>query len=444
MPHTQRAILKFWAPLAATWLMMALEGPFLAAVIARLADPTFNLAAYGVAFAFALLAEAPVIMIMSASTALVEDATSFSRLRRFTYALNATMTVALLLFLMPPVYGLVMTDLIALPPEVARLTHVSLWILLPWPAAIGYRRFYQGLLIRGGRTRLVAAGTVIRLVTMTATGLVLYHVGSFPGAYVGAAALSAGVVMEAVGSRLMVRAVVAGLRATPDTDVRPLSYRRIVRFYYPLALTSLIGLALQPMLTFFMGRAPSPVESLAVFPVVNVLSFIFRALALSYQEVTIALVGRHGEHTGAVSRFAFWLGVGTTLGLAAIAATPLADVWFGTVSGLSPALTRAAVLPALILIPLPALSVLQSLQRGILVNARRTPPITWATALEIGIVAVGFPLLNAAFGWAGVVSAVTVFVVGRLAAVAYLAGPVRRAARALEASGDAGPAAPTR
>jgi hypothetical protein len=88
--------------------------------------------------------------------------------------------------------------------------------------------------------------------------------------------------------------------------------------------------------------------------------------------------------------------------------------------------------------------VLQSLQRGILVNARRTPPITWATALEIGIVAVGFPLLNAAFGWAGVVSAVTVFVVGRLAAVAYLAGPVRRAARALEASGDAGPAAPTR
>ena len=409
--------------------MMAVEGPFLAAVIARLADPTFNLAAYGVAFAFALLAEAPVIMIMSASTALVEDATSLRRLRRFTYALNAAMTVVLALFLMPPVYGLVMTDLIALPPEVARLTHVALLILLPWPAAIGYRRFYQGLLIRGGRTRLVAAGTVIRLVAMAATGLTLYHVGSLPGVYVGAAALSAGVVMEAVGSRLMVRRVVAGLQATADLGVQPLSYRRIIRFYYPLALTSLIGLALQPLLTFFMGRAPSPVESLAVFPVVNVLSFIFRALALSYQEVTIALIGRHGEHTGAVSRFALSLGVGTTLGLAAIAATPLADVWFGTVSGLSPELTRVAILPALILIPLPALSVLQSLQRGILVNARQTPPITWATALEIGVVAAGFPLLSALFGWAGVVSAVTAFVVGRLAAVAYLVGPVRRAVR---------------
>ena len=216
---------------------------------------------------------------------------------------------------------------------------------------------------------------------------------------------------------------------TADLGVQLLSYRRIIRFYYPLALTSLIGLALQPLLTFFMGRAPSPVESLAVFPVVNVLSFIFRALALSYQEVTIALIGRDGEHTGAVSRFALSLGVGTTLGLAAIAATPLADVWFGTVSGLSPELTRVAILPALILIPLPALSVLQSLQRGILVNARHTPPITWATALEIGVVVAGFPLLSALFGWAGVVSAVTAFVVGRLAAVAYLVGPVRRAVR---------------
>jgi len=437
VPHTLLGILRFWAPLAATWLMMAVEGPFLAAVIARLADPTFNLAAYGVAFAFALLAEAPVIMIMSASTALVEDETSLRRLRRFTWALNGAMTVALAGFLTPPVYAFVMRDLIALPPEVARLTHGALLILLPWPAAIGYRRFYQGLLIRGGRTRLVAAGTVIRLLTMGATGLTLYHTGSLPGAWVGAAALSGGVVMEALGSRLMVGRVLAGLRATaggPD----PLSYRRILRFYYPLALTSLIGLALQPMLTFFMGRAPSPVESLAVFPVVNVLSFVFRALGLSYQEVAIAVIGPRGEHTGVVSRFALWLGLGTSLGLAAIAATPLADVWFGTVSGLTPELTRVAILPALILIPLPGLSVLQSLQRGILVKAHRTAPITWATALEIAVVATGFPVLTALFGWAGVVSAVTAFVVGRLTAVAYLAGPVRRAVRRAAAAAASG------
>ena len=87
-PRTLAAIFRFWVPLAATWLMMAVEGPFLAAIIARLADPKFNLAAHGIAFAFAVLVEAPVIMLMSASTALAKDEVSFRRLRNFTYVLN--------------------------------------------------------------------------------------------------------------------------------------------------------------------------------------------------------------------------------------------------------------------------------------------------------------------------------------------------------------------
>ena len=76
-PVTYRRIFRLWVPLAATWLMMSVEGPFLAAVIARLPEPTFNLAAYGVAFAFALIVEAPIIMILSAATALVRDYESF-------------------------------------------------------------------------------------------------------------------------------------------------------------------------------------------------------------------------------------------------------------------------------------------------------------------------------------------------------------------------------
>ncbi len=424
MTHTQRSIFRFWAPLAATWLMMAAEGPFLAALIARLTDPEFNLAAHGVAYAFAMLAEAPVIMIMSASTALVDDATSFRRLRRFIYALNGLVTAGLFVFLIPAVYDFAMRDVIALPADVARLTYVALWILVPWPSAIGYRRFYQGLLIRHGRTRLVAYGTIIRLTTMASTAIVLYVAVRPPGAYVGAAALAAGVVAEAVGARLMARGVVTRLLATSSTTEAP-GYARILQFYYPLALTSLIGLALQPMLTFFMGRAPSPVESLAVFPVVYALSFVFRALGLSYQEAAIALAGRRFEHLASVTRFGVLLAAATSAGLAAIALTPLVHVWFQGMSGLSAELARFAILPTVILIPLPGLSALQSLQRAVLVIANRTGPVTWATALEIGTVAAVFPLLTGVFGWPGVVSAATAFVVGRLAAVLLLAGAVK-------------------
>ena len=77
-------IYRTWWPLATSWLLMGIELPLLAAVTARLADPELNLAAFGgVVFPVALLIEAPIIMMLAASTALCVDRASFARLKRF-------------------------------------------------------------------------------------------------------------------------------------------------------------------------------------------------------------------------------------------------------------------------------------------------------------------------------------------------------------------------
>jgi progressive ankylosis protein len=458
--RSARSILLFWLPLAAQWLMMALEGPFLAAVIARLVDPTFNLAAYGVAFAFAILVESPVIMLMSAATALVTGAESYRRLRNFANALNALATVLLFVVLIPPVYDLLMAGALGLPPQVADLVYGALWILLPWPAAIGYRRFLHGVLIRSGRTRLVAYGTVLRLFGMAGTAIVLAS-WSLPGAWVGAGALSTGVVLEAIAARIMAAGVVRGLvqqdarprlaaynpagagspgaiaastggvggreltraaRLIPRADeVSSGGYAAIARFYYPLALTSFIGLTVQPMLTFFMGRAPSPIESLAVFPVVHSLSFLFRALGLSFQEAAIALLGSRCEHAPSLARFAAGLALTASAGLALVAFTPLARIWFETVSGLPSELAEIALIPTRILVPLPALSVVLSFEQAILVQGRSTPAITAATTIEVLAIAVLFPVLGWGMGLMGVTSAMLAFLGGRTASVLFLA-----------------------
>ena len=416
--------------------MMASEGPFLAAVIARLGEPMFNLAAYGVAFAFAILIESPVIMLMSAATALVEDRAAYQKLRNFMYGLNALSTGLLLLVLFPPVYRLLTGMLLRLPTEVADLTYGALWILLPWPAAIGYRRFLHGLLIRSGRTRLVALGTLVRLGAMASTALISYAFFDLPGAWVGAASLSIAVCAEALVARFVAMHTIRELLAHEPrrtTEGQGLGYRGIAHFYYPLALTSMIGLTVQPMLTFFMGRAPAPIESLAVFPVVHALSFLFRSLGLSFQEVALALLGRNHEHLPELAKFAMWLATGTSVAMGLVAFTPLSTVWFETVSGLSPDLAAFALTPVRILAPIPALSVFLSLERAILIQARRTHPITVATAIEIAGIAVLFVI----FGWGmdlvGVTAAFLAFLGGRLVGVLYLARSslevVRRATR---------------
>ena len=155
MPQiSYKKIFRFWVPLAATWLMMSLEGPFLAAVIARLAQPKYNLAAYGIAFSFALIVEAPIIMILSASVALVAGNDSLCKLRRFTYALNSIITAGMVVCLIPPVFYFIAQDLIGLPRDIVRVTYVTCFILLPWPSAIGTIAATSiTVVIRMGRSR---------------------------------------------------------------------------------------------------------------------------------------------------------------------------------------------------------------------------------------------------------------------------------------------------
>lgn len=431
VPLSWRRIFLFWLPLAGTWFMMAVEGPCLAAVIARMPDAAVNLAAFGVAFAFAIVIESPVIMLTSASTALVEDAASYRALRRFAFGLAGLVTAAQLLVLLPPVFD-ALGRLLRLPADVAGPTHAALVLLLPWPGAIAYRRFRQGLLIRHDRTRLVAGGTLIRVSAMALTALAAFRATDLPGASVGALALSAGVVSEALASRATSREIVAGLLRRPRAPERMAALRlpALVRFYAPLGLTTFIALSAQPLVTFFMGRARLPLESLAVLPVIHGLTFIFRAVGLSYLEVVIALLGPRREHLPRLLGFAGLLAAAATAGLSAIALTPLAAVWFRTISGLSPALAEFALLPLAILCAFPALSVALHLQRGVLVHARRTRPAAQATALEVLTVAAALGVAIHGFDLVGAVAASASLLAGRAVGVAWLVAPCVRVARA--------------
>lgn len=417
---TYKRIFLFWIPLAATWLMMSVEGPFLASLIARMNNPEFNLAAHGVAFSFALIIEAPIIMIMSASNALTKNYFSFIRLRNYTYFLNFVISVIMLCFLYPPLFDFVTISLINLPTEVASLTYTATLILLPWPASIGYRRFYQGIMIRHNLTRRVAFGTIVRLSAMAFTAVILYRMGNIPGVIVGAGALSAGVISEAVASRLMTIRVIKEIKKSHNESDEKITYKEITQFYYPLALTSILSLAVQPMVIFFIGQSYMALESLAVLPVVNSFLFIFKSFGFAYQDAAIAL---RKEGYIQLRNFAIGLGTILTLIISIIAFTPISGLWFFDVSGLSNNLSGLAGDVLKLMILLPALEVLINFQRAILVDSRNTRPITFATLGEvIGIVLVLFLCINV-FNTAGAAAAAIAYFAGRLFANFYLFPP---------------------
>ena len=203
--------------------------------------------------------------------------------------------------------------MLALPRDVADLVYGSLWIFLPWPAAIGYRRFIHGVMIISGQTRQVAVGTIFRLATMAGTAYGLFALlTDLHGRMGGRGQPHGGRVRRGAGGAA--DGCAARSAAHPGDDPGPewcFAAAQLVRpwssFYYPLALTSLVALATHPVLTFLVGRARAPLESLAVLPVIHSLSFLFRAVGLSYQEAAIALDGqgswRHRRSRSPASRW---------------------------------------------------------------------------------------------------------------------------------------------
>ncbi|KAA3617030.1 MAG: hypothetical protein D8M58_04465 [Calditrichaeota bacterium] len=419
---SQKKIFKFWYPLALTWLMMAFEGPFLAAIIARLPEAKFNLAAYGVAYSFALLSEAPVIMMMAASTSLVKNSQSYFKLRNFNNLLIIFVTVILAIGLIPQIFNFITGTLINLPVNVGELTRYSLLFLIPWPGAIAYRRFLQGILIANNKTKLVSYGTIIRLLVMAGAAYGLFKFVTISGAYIGAISLSAGVVAEMIASHLMCRSILKKLKSQSfdKTSNDNLSYKKIFNFYFPLALATFIGLGAHPLITFLVGHSKMSLESLAVLPVINSLVFIFRSIGLSYQEVGIALIGEDKKGYRPLKKFATKLAFFNILVLGVIAFTSLADIWFISVSGLSKLLAEIAILPTQILIVIPALSVLISFQRAIQVAYKNTAPISKATAAEVVVIVMALFTLISLFDMIGVTAAAIALVLGRITSNSYL------------------------
>ena len=419
-------IFLFWLPLEVTWLMMAFEGSFLSAVIARLAEAKFNLAAFGVAFAITLFIEAPVLMLVSASNSLVRDWQAYIKMRHFSLGLITVVTAVMGLGLWPPLFYFITRDLMGLPERVAELTHQASLILIAVPWAIGYRRFYHGILIQHGSTWLVAAGTGIRLTAMALTGTWLFFFSPWPGACVGAWALTTGVVIEALASRLMAKKIIRMLRSGNKASFstpRVLTYRAISAFYFPLALTSMLALGINPVISYFLAQGRMAIESLAVWPVLQALLLIFMSFGLSFQEVTIALLGDRLENYQKLRRFALGLLFLTVSLFVLFGFSSLSLLWFQQVSGLTPEMAGFVQKPLQILAPLPALWMALTFQRSVLVKARRTAIITWATGLDILLMGIVLTLGIHYWTMIGVVAAALALVVGRLGSIAFLARP---------------------
>jgi len=393
---TIKQVLITWLPLVASWLLMSIELPTINAIIARLPNAEVNLAAYGgVVFPIALTIEAPVIMLLAASTALSRDWASYQKLKKITLWMGAILGALHLLVAITPMYDFIVTVILQVPAEVVEPARLGLLYLSPWTFAIAYRRFQQGTMIRFGNSKMVGETTAVRLATDVIVLAVGYSLGSIPGAALAGITQGLGVSAEAIYSGLRIRKIRPLIKDAPPA-AQPLTLKRFAKFYIPLAVTSSLWLLWMPLISATVSRMPNPLESLAVWSVVSGLIFIFRTPGVAYNEAVVALLEEPCAFP-VLRKFARAAAL-VTVGLAILfVTTPLADLWFTVIANLPPDRAATARIALALAVPIAVFSVYIHLFQGIIVQQEHTRPVAEATAaflLALAAVLIGGVILE--------------------------------------------------
>ncbi|MFO8065644.1 MAG: hypothetical protein ACQETQ_05225 [Spirochaetota bacterium] len=415
---TRADALRTYLPLSAMWILMGIEQPALTAVIARLSDATAQLGAFGVTFVVALIVESPIIQMLAAGTAMAKDRAHYRRLLRFMHGLAIVLTSLHLVLSLPWIYEPLLRHVVGVPENLIGPSQAAFFVMLPWAASVGYRRLWQGVLIRYGKAKVVPITMVVRLITTFAllyAGFVLEYAG---GAQIAAVALIGGVIAGAVSSYMYVRPVIR-TRMKPGDPQKTVTFAELMRFYLPLAGTSVVVLVSRPILTFGIARAPNPVPSLAVWPVIMSFNFILFSQALALQEAIVALLRRRQDFA-VLKRFS--MNVSMVLGAVylLVVLTPMRDIWFGGVVGLEPHLLELVFVPAVIMALSPAIGTFVFFYRGVQVQQERTGSITRGVLVNVVTLMVVLFGGSAVFPAPGVVTAASAYVIALFLEVLYL------------------------
>ena len=265
--------------------------------------------------------------------------------------------------------------------------------LWPVPMLTAVRAAHQGRLVAGHRTVPIAAATGGRTGVLAVVAFALLTTGG--GAWVGAAAFTAGLVVEAM--------VVMWSR-TPELELEredcEADKENVARFSAPLMLNVLLWWATPLIINAVLARTPDPDPSLAAFGVVEAMAWFIAAPVGQLQHASIALVKCSETHRrvrgwGAIVAFAM-MAVLLLLSVPAIR-EPVLGYVFALDAGLV-ALAGAA-LPIAAAYPL--LYAIRQYYQGLFVRSGRTGVVGAGAVLRVTcLVAAALLVQNTGLGGA--------------------------------------------
>jgi len=392
-----RSLLLFYLPLGFSGLMMTLDLPVVNAMLNRLPNPDVSVAALRVAFSMALVYEASHISMIDASTALSADMRTFRMLRRFYLVMAAVLLVVASAIAFSPIYDWIVRDVMNQTADVANAARPAVWAFLLWPIPIGWRRLYQGALIKHGHPKPVGAGGLVRMGSLFAALLFFGWLGTsvipMEPAAIAVLAMLVSVTAEAAAVHGWTGRVLRSMPESVPGKAAP-TYRSLWRFVFPLSGTAIMSTLMQPVVTGGIAAAAiawhssnGRVVEIASYAIAWSMAFLVFGPTLSMTQASIAWSGSPNPQVRERGPHVI-LGMGVVLALLmAIASfTPFAYWLFTYLLDTQPATAAAAVNVAHWLVPMPILHATSFMLRGKLIARHRPDIVRLAQFIDLAAI----------------------------------------------------------
>jgi progressive ankylosis protein len=421
-----RQLIQLWQqfiPLSLSDVTMALGDPLTTTTLAHLPDPRTNIAAVGVAKAIAIFCESPIIMLLHTSNALAPTQASRQALWKFTLIASGAMSLLLALVTIPAVFAIVGEGWLGVAPSLSNTIRSVLTIVILWPLAIGWRRYFQGLLIHGGHSYAVAQAGIVRLLvvgTILTGGFVLKG----NGAVVAGMSLVWGVIAEAVTVTYLARKLGAtNLPELVSTPELPQDLAGVWKFYAPLGGTMMLVWGARAALVGVVARANDGEIALAAWPAAWGLVLVIANSTRMVQQIIIR--NRQLVPDRLLIIFAITVGIVCSLILLSVGGTPMSTQAIGAFISNDPELISRVRPVLLICAIIPLFVAVQNAIQGFLVSAGRTWGVNQAAWVG-AIVMLSTAYLGVQSGQNGATAAAIGMILGNIMEIGYLGWIWRR------------------
>ena len=397
-----RPLLWFLLPLVITELVFELGIQVLNGGIARVPRATETLAAYGIAWGLASFLSGTVSQTRQMSMVLVRDRATFHTVLRCVVGFGGVHFALLACLAFTPVGLWIIDELHAVEPSLGNVVRRALGYLLPFPLIVGITRFLSGLLLRVRRTDIVSYAM------MTGMGVSVVSVFVFlPTPTVQADPILLPVIATYFGILTELAVIIYGYRRfvrrtlrrsgaeegghvggeSADRSHTPLTAAYVLRFFWPLAVTSGVQAVSRPIINLFVARGADGTESLAVLTIVYALAHLPYGWLNELKNLPAAFQ-RQDPDGRLIRRFTAGCGLLSFVVMALMFWTPVRFFLLETLIGVDHEFAMRCTVPLIIFSFFPLAVTVRSYLHGVALRDHRTSAIAPSGPARAGAIVI--------------------------------------------------------